>query len=339
MSQISVIVPVYKVEKYLRRCLDSVLLQTYTDYECILVDDASPDSCPAICNEYAKKDPRFKVIHKQKNEGLPKARKSGLDMAITDFVMHVDSDDWIERNAIELLYKKQMETNADIVIGNIKAIFVNYAKKLSYIPIKNNEDVTEWFILCEHKSLCGKLYRKTFFNDYIIPETNIYEDAIVNVQLFSKLANNKIQFIVEVIYNYDNTNSSSLISQMKKKYLNSYTEQPLIHSLMWIGDYIKEVIHENNDKIDSAFKYYFLLEGIIPYITRKNKINKDEVILIYKNYYKNCSHLKLLKPYKRIIIPLYRFSMLTGNMYMFVYNVFFGLRAFLDYKTTRETTE
>jgi glycosyltransferase involved in cell wall biosynthesis len=339
MPQISVIIPVYKVEKHLRRCLDSVLLQTFANYECILVDDASPDSCPAICDEYAKKDLRFKVIHKQKNEGLPRARKSGLDIAVADFVMNVDSDDWIEQNALELLYKKQRETNADIIIGNYQEIYNSFKKKLSYRPIKTNENIIEYFFLCEQKYLWGKLYRKSLFNNYIVPETNIYEDAIVNIQLFTKLANDKIQFIDEVIYNYNKSNMGSLLAQIPNKNYNSYTEQPLIHSLMWIGDYLRETIHENNGKINSAFKYYFLVKGIIPYITRKNKINKDEIIFIYTNYYKYCFHIKLLKPYKRIIVPLYRFSMLSGNMYMFVYNVFFNLRAFLDYKTTRETTE
>jgi glycosyltransferase involved in cell wall biosynthesis len=106
MSAISIIIPVYNVELYLRRCLDSILAQTFGDFECILVDDGSPDNCPAICDEYVKKDNQFRVIHKKQNEGLPKARKSGLNIAVSEFVIHLDSDDWLEPNALELLYNK-----------------------------------------------------------------------------------------------------------------------------------------------------------------------------------------------------------------------------------------
>jgi glycosyltransferase involved in cell wall biosynthesis len=92
MPVISIIVPVYKVEPYLRRCLDSVLAQTFTDYECILVDDGSPDGCPAICGEYAAKDPRFKALHKE-NGGLSDARNAGIMAATGDWIVLLDSDD------------------------------------------------------------------------------------------------------------------------------------------------------------------------------------------------------------------------------------------------------
>lgn len=89
----SIIIPCYKVEKYLRQCVDSVLVQTFEDYEVIIVDDGSPDGCPAICDEYAIKDNRVKVIHKE-NGGLSDARNAGLDVAHGEYVMFLDSDDW-----------------------------------------------------------------------------------------------------------------------------------------------------------------------------------------------------------------------------------------------------
>jgi glycosyltransferase involved in cell wall biosynthesis len=331
MPQISIIIPVYKVEQYLRRCLDSVLLQTFTDYECILIDDASPDNCPAICDEYTEKDMRFKVMHKQNNEGLPKARKSGMDIAISDFVMHVDSDDWIEPNTIELLYKKQRETNADIVIGNYRELFPTHIKKISYVPIKNHENTIEWFILCEQKYIWGKLYRKSLFNSYIVPKTTILEDATVNIQLFSKLTNDRIQFIDEVIYNYDRRISNSLLSQMTNKSYNSFYEHPVICSLLWINDFLRETMTEYDDKTNSAFKYLFLMNGVIPYLKKNHKISKDEIHFLYENYYKNCLHLKLFKSFKRVIMPLYRFSIITGKMYIFIYNSFFKIRGFSKY--------
>lgn len=97
---ISIIVPVYNVEKYLERCIESIVNQTYKDIEIILVDDGSPDNCPVICDRYAEKDNRIKVIHKQ-NGGLINARKSGLEIAQGDYIGFVDSDDWIEPEMYE----------------------------------------------------------------------------------------------------------------------------------------------------------------------------------------------------------------------------------------------
>lgn len=97
---VSIIIPVYNVEKYLRRCLDSILSQTYINWECILIDDGSPDNCGKICDEYSNKDSRFKVIH-QPNSGVSKARNRGIDSATGDWIMIVDSDDWIDSNTLE----------------------------------------------------------------------------------------------------------------------------------------------------------------------------------------------------------------------------------------------
>ena len=100
----SVIVPIYNIEKYLTRCIDSVLAQTFSDYELILVDDGSPDNCPVICDEYAAKDARIKVIHKQ-NGGLVSARQAGIRIACGDYVFHLDGDDAILPDALESAYE------------------------------------------------------------------------------------------------------------------------------------------------------------------------------------------------------------------------------------------
>ena len=110
----SVIVPIYNIEKYLCRCIDSVLAQTFSDYELILVDDGSPDNCPAICDEYAKKDARIKVIHK-KNGGLVSARQAGIKEASGDYIFHLDGDDAICEDALESAYEIISEMHPDIV--------------------------------------------------------------------------------------------------------------------------------------------------------------------------------------------------------------------------------
>ena len=124
MPLISVIVPVYKVEPYLQRCVDSILGQTYADFELILVDDGSPDNCGAICDEYAAKDSRVVVIH-QENKGLPAARNAGLNVACGEYIASCDSDDYWEHNLLETVYKTAETEKADCVIFNYYVVDEN----------------------------------------------------------------------------------------------------------------------------------------------------------------------------------------------------------------------
>ena len=117
--KVSIIVPIYNVEKYLNRCIQSLLGQTLKEIEIILVDDGSPDKCPSMCEEYAKVDSRIKVIHKQ-NEGLGLARNSGLEIATGEYVAFVDSDDYVELTMYEDLFHEAMTSNADVVFAGFK---------------------------------------------------------------------------------------------------------------------------------------------------------------------------------------------------------------------------
>ena len=115
---ISIIVPVYNVQKYLDRCMNTLLNQTYKNIEIILIDDESPDSCPQMCDEYKRIDQRIKVVHKL-NEGLGFARNSGLEIARGKYIIFVDSDDYVTENMCELLYQSAKKYDADVVYGGI----------------------------------------------------------------------------------------------------------------------------------------------------------------------------------------------------------------------------
>lgn len=115
MPELSIIVPVYKVEKYLPKCIDSILAQTFRDFELILIDDGSPDNCGAICDDYAARDSRIKVIH-QENAGVSAARNAGLDIATGTYLGFVDSDDWIEPEMYETMIATAKEKNVDVVV-------------------------------------------------------------------------------------------------------------------------------------------------------------------------------------------------------------------------------
>jgi glycosyltransferase involved in cell wall biosynthesis len=156
---ISIIVPVYKTEKYLRRCINSILVQTFTDFECILIDDGSPDDCPTICDEYAEKDKRIIAIH-QENKGVSAARNVGLDIAKGDWIGFVDSDDWCDEGMFRFLYDNAIKHNADVSICGVREVS-------SYEFINTNTQ-KETKLLCNgitatRVMLAGKLFNTSPF--------------------------------------------------------------------------------------------------------------------------------------------------------------------------------
>ena len=137
---VSVIVPVYKAEAYLHKCVDSLLAQTMTDFEVLLIDDGSPDRSGAICDEYAAKDSRIRVFHKE-NGGVASARQVGIENVRGEYTIHADPDDWVEPTMLEELYAKAKEDDADMVICDY---YINIKSRQKYhsqeIPIFNSEN-------------------------------------------------------------------------------------------------------------------------------------------------------------------------------------------------------
>ncbi|MCL1946745.1 MAG: glycosyltransferase [Chitinivibrionia bacterium] len=319
-TKISVIIPVYNVERYLERCINSILSQTFTDFECILVDDGSPDSCPAICDEYAERDKRIKVIH-QKNAGTAYARDAGIKSAKGEFLSFVDSDDWIENNALEVLYKKQQETDADIVLGNVKYLYKNYNFIFKQPDIPSDIPPLEYLFSTPHsphRGMCGRIYRSKFYHtDLYIPKSNIGEDFIINTQIFSRLGENKIANVNAVVYMYDQKTSG--ITQRKKYYGEPYYENSGIACRLWI----KEFLEKNNlytEKVKDGFLFDFIIDGIFPYIRQKKKITKNEADIFYTEFYSKCNKINKISFWLKIIIPVYRKSLYLGYVYVHVLN-------------------
>ena len=129
--QFTVIVPIYKVEEYLKRCVDSILAQTFTDFEVILVDDGSPDGCPEICDAYKEKDARVRVIHKP-NGGLVSARNAGIFAAKGDYITYVDGDDWVKPNLLQFIHDRIAESAApvDMVLFASENVFADHVDKI-----------------------------------------------------------------------------------------------------------------------------------------------------------------------------------------------------------------
>ncbi|MGL5903256.1 MAG: glycosyltransferase family 2 protein, partial [Cetobacterium sp.] len=201
--KISIIVPVYKVEPYLRRCIDSILNQTFTNFELILVDDGSPDRCGEICDEYAKKDCRIKVIHK-KNGGLSSARNIGLNIAKGDYIGFVDSDDWIDADMYETLYNLIKESNKSISNIGYKIVYDNYSECLTNHKVLklNKEQALEE--LLKHK-LYGNyfwpnLYTSELMKKFRFTENIIFEDLDLMYRVISE--SNGIITVGMSKYNY-----------------------------------------------------------------------------------------------------------------------------------------
>lgn len=188
---ITIVVPVYNVEKYLSRCVDSILEQTYTDFELLLVDDGSPDNCGEICDEYAKKDGRIFVIH-QKNGGLSAARNTGIDWFYkqnrSDYITFVDSDDWLHPDYLKILM-------TGITENDVKISVCNYKRVTTEIPHQNYDDIEheitspEDFLVnhsWQYNYAWGKLYHKSLFDDIRYPVGKNYEDTFTTYKALHK---------------------------------------------------------------------------------------------------------------------------------------------------------
>ena len=223
LPKISVIVPVYKAETYLHRCVDSLLAQTFKDFEILLIDDGSPDRSGEICDEYAVKDSRVRVFHKE-NGGVSSARQCGIDNALGDYTIHADPDDWVESTMLEELYIKAMEEEADMVICDF---YSEFPKKQIYVKQEpsdlNYRTIFKLLMNQLHGSCWNKLIRRKCFEKYGIyfPNVmNLYEDKYVMLNL--TLHPIKITYLSKAFYHYDfYTNPNSVVRKPTLRDLNS----------------------------------------------------------------------------------------------------------------------
>lgn len=191
MAKVSVIVTVYNVEKYLNKCVDSLLAQTLSDIEILLVDDGSTDGSGRICDDYAGKDSRVRVIHKE-NGGVSSARNKGLFEASAEYVGFVDSDDYVAEDMYECLYSNLKKEDADVSVCGIYHCYTN--------EMRTTEDVSGYYVTDAKEIIrmvmdsrkisvnpVNKLYKKELFDDLLFPEGKLSEDAHIMIRLLSKI--------------------------------------------------------------------------------------------------------------------------------------------------------
>jgi len=208
--KVSIIVSVFNVEKHFYKCIDSILSQSFVFFECILVDDCSTDNCPSICDEYAKSDARIKVIHNEKNIGLPLSRKKGLSVSQGNYIQFIDGDDWIENEMIDKMYQKANSGNYDITI-------CDYFYEKNDKKIVKKQDIYGYDKIELIKKILSVRIKTVVWNKFIkrellllvdFPEYSRSEDYVITIQNICNA--NEIGYIDIPLYHYRyNINSLS----------------------------------------------------------------------------------------------------------------------------------
>lgn len=222
---ISVIIPVYKAEKYLDKCVESIVNQTYKNLEIILVDDGSPDNCPKMCDDWSKRDKRIKVIHKE-NSGVSSARNIGIDNSNGSFISFVDADDYVEEEYIELMYEVMIKKNSNYVCCGYKKIYSSRIEEINYNgEIKGYSSKEYIKALLNVQNGYGfvhmKLINRASIGDIRFNENLLVgEDALFNIQLCNKI--DKAIIYNNPLYNY-RINQNSVVRKYDSNYVKKYT--------------------------------------------------------------------------------------------------------------------
>lgn len=317
MPQISVIVPVYNVEQYLSRCLDSIINQTYRNFEVILVDDGSPDKCPEICDYYALQDNRIKVIHKE-NGGLADARNEGIRASSGEFITFIDSDDFVSFRYLEVLLDGITRHNADIIIAK----FQRFESKNN---IKNFVIIDDWKLLSKEDvfqkytslntseampfiSSCNKLYKRSLFDDIEYPKGFYYEDAYTSYKLLDKAKT--IVVTSNQLYFYF-INPESIMGQ---SFNNKHLE--MIDAFQQAIQYFNK---EGNAEIATMLYVPLLMREIYCWwgvkTILKNKEESQRLLAIFRSDCKILPRVKTLSIFWKMSLKLFSFFPFLYTLY------------------------
>lgn len=261
---ISIVCPVYNVQSYVQRCIDSILCQTFREWELILIDDGSTDNSSKICDSYAAMDRRIKVIHKI-NEGVSATRQLGNDLAEGKFVIHVDPDDYIEPNMLDELYGKAILSNADVVISDF---YVNEISGNEYIVkqsivMNQPEAVLRALFYQLHGSCWNKLVRRDCYVKYNVKfpiGVNYCEDVLFWVQLFQHSAI-KITFLPKALYHYVMHENSITHKYSRRTFEDRITYIKILMRYLPIDKYRKEIRKAKLDVYFEAYMHDVLSKG------------------------------------------------------------------------------
>lgn len=301
---VSVIVPVYHVEPYLRCCLDSLCKQSLSDIEVILVDDASPDSCGDICEEYAANHAHFKVFHQPENRGLSAARNLGIKNATGKYLMFVDSDDWVHEDFCRDAYEYAESNQADIVMFNYKkikgadattdnvpAVFRSFCE-----GYHDPHEAMDMILASGGNAAWNKIYRRSLFDDISCPEGFLYEDTGATYKLVHKAS--RFCFLNQALYYQRKRPGSITTTGVSKKVLH---DRAILNSQRY-----RDLIAwgYQSDMLDYRFAYFALWYCVK---AKKNKSNPDYVYISQTlRSYRKCP--KGFSGKMKVLFYLYKYS-------------------------------
>jgi len=306
---VSIIIPIFNVESYIRRCIESLLSQTYQNFEIILVDDGSPDKCPQICDEYAAKDARIKVIHKQ-NGGQAEARNLGLDVATGDYILFLDSDDYIHQDTIGDMLEIAEKESADIV----QCTFIRGAEN-QFPTITKTKETEEYdnhsifYSRIQKIIVWGKLYKRELWDNIRMPVGKLnYEDDATTWKLYYR--SKKTVFVNTPYYYYFINPDSTMACQHKAM------------SLAFVKAYKERIsfFEQEGDKLlTDLSRWRFCLPLMLGYM--KGNVKREELPVLLKYFRENnraaisckkvpCPHRALLAVFS-CCPQLFRFIFVT----------------------------
>lgn len=299
---ISVMIPVYKVEQYLRRCVDSVVAQTYPNLEIFLVDDGSPDKCGGICDEYAETDERIKVIHKE-NGGLSDARNVALDVCTGEYIGFVDSDDYVSIDFIETLYNSIQRFNTKLAICGIVKFDGRGKVEVDYSPsdTERSADGIEMVETVWRPAACNKLYHRSLFNGIRYPVGKLYEDLFIYHDILAQV--DRISFTGKNSYFYFDRPSSI----MNKQYDIRNTD--LIEGLDLRIKKLREMQYEDLADQQLSFVFNHTVEAFerIKKPNNSEKVRLKETKAICNRHFKEMIAYRGFTTRQKARISLFRF--------------------------------
>lgn len=317
---ISVIIPIYNVEKYLHKCIDSIINQSYRNLEIILVDDGSPDNCGKICDEYVKKDYRIKVIHKE-NGGLSDARNSGMKISKGDYIAFVDSDDWLDCDLYEKIIKKS-DNSDDIIIFGLRYIGfdsdIEYCSNLENSRFEINDENIMPLLKLVKTSMLGyawnKLYKKEIIKNTKFDDIRLREDICFNFKIL-KYAK-YIRCVNICGYNYLQQPNSILHKSSIKNLKDINKVYNVLHGK------IEGINTKNNSIIYNEIMQMYLSDIIMRDVIRNGEITEVEKIKYIKKIFSYRNIVKRLNvrlsDNKLLLLMVLCMKL---NMYLVFYNV------------------
>lgn len=309
--KISIIVPIYNVEIYLQKCIESLINQTYKNIEIILIDDGSPDNCGIICDEYAQTDTRIKVIHK-KNGGLSNSRNAGVEIATGDYILFVDADDYIETTTCEELIQVIEKYKADLIHFNLNNIDIRTGKIINNEKFYNYGNTREIMYMTYQEAMLDNLFRKRIRYEPTIkitkseiakkikfPEGMLAEDFAVFYQFLKEAK--KIVYYDRCLYNYIHRDGSIMNEKSVKLYIDIYKTEKVVYQEL------EKICKKKEDWIERERRYFRSLSKTYAKIYKTDEIECNDIEKQVRNDLEKID-VKLLGNKEKLLFTIFKIN-------------------------------